>query len=170
VGSSPTPGAAKLQVEAGIELFCGRVDEMCPAVVPRRFRHRRDEAASALLFATPELWVSIATSRRRDFRDRPTPCLSGAGMGHASSGDQEPVRPYEPLPAETRTSTPRQMTYVGSPTCRIRLRWGGTFLRSSLPSSNLVRQVARRTSMNAASVVGEGLAPSSDARVSRRRS
>jgi predicted ATPase/DNA-binding CsgD family transcriptional regulator len=46
VGSSPTPGTANTQGEAGGELLSGRVDEMCPAVVPRRFRDRRDKAAS----------------------------------------------------------------------------------------------------------------------------
>jgi len=40
------PGAAKLQAEAGVELFGGRLEKMCPAVVPRRLRDRRDEAAS----------------------------------------------------------------------------------------------------------------------------
>jgi hypothetical protein len=37
VGSSPTPGAAKAQVEAD-RAVAGSLDEMCLAVVPRRFQ------------------------------------------------------------------------------------------------------------------------------------
>ncbi len=62
MGSSPTPGAANAQVEAGIDPALARPVEICPAVAPRRFRDRRGEAASGLVLAPHELLVPITTS------------------------------------------------------------------------------------------------------------
>lgn len=45
-GRVPFPELQNAQVENRVELFGGRRDEMYPAVVRRRFRVRRDEAAS----------------------------------------------------------------------------------------------------------------------------
>src|SRR4029450_13305743 len=40
---------------------------MCPALVPRRWRDRRDETRSGPLYAPRELSAPITTSRQRDF-------------------------------------------------------------------------------------------------------
>ena len=97
------PGAAKAQVDGFAASSPVRVAEMCPAVVPRRFRERRHDPVSLRLFSRVELLVPVTPPRRR----RAPLHGTNSRRGHRCAPCPRSSRPERPRFGSTQGTTLR---------------------------------------------------------------